>query len=211
MKMGDGGFRPAYNIEFASDTESQFVVGVDVVTSGSDMAQMGTMVNQVIERCGYAPENWLVDGGFPAHEQIDAVAEQTRVIAPAPKPNAKDKTKRGGDGGGGGNPCDAPSPAPVTDEHQRKPGDSQAVGDWRERMATEEAKTLYKDRAATAECVNAQARNRSLVLLPVRGLKKVRGVALLSALAHNLMRMLSLAPELLGIGTGTPKIYEMAG
>lgn len=208
MKMGDGGFRPAYNIEFASDTESQVIVGVEVATSGSDMAQMAPMVNQVIERCGCAPQNWLVDGGFPAHEQIDAVAQQTRVIAPVPKPKAKDKTK-GGDGGEG--PSHEASPAPVTDEHQRKPGDSQAVGDWRERMATEEAKTLYKDRAATAECVNAQARNRNLVLLPVRGLKKVKGVALLYALAHNLMRMISLAPELLGIGTSSSKICEMAG
>ena len=40
MKMGDGGFRPAYNIEFCSDTESQVIVGVDVVTTGSDMGQM---------------------------------------------------------------------------------------------------------------------------------------------------------------------------
>jgi hypothetical protein len=59
--------------------------------------------------------------------------------------------------------------------------------------------------------VNAQARNRGLVLLPVRGKKKVKGVALLYALAHNLMRMISLAPELLGIGTSSSKICEMAG
>jgi len=203
MKMADGGFRPAYNIEFATDTESQFVVGVDVVTSGSDMGQMAPMVEQVIERCGSAPENWLVDGGFPAHDQIDAVAEHTRVIAPVPKPKSKAK------GADGVEAAHDEAPAPAAEEHQRKPGDSQAVGDWRERMATEEAKTLYKDRAATAECVNAQARNHNLVLLPVRGLKKVKAVALLHALAHNLMRMISLAPELLGIGTGTSKICEM--
>lgn len=209
MKMGDGGFRPAYNIEFASDTESQIIVGVDVATSGSDMAQMAPMVNQVIERCGCAPENWLVDGGFPAHEQIDAVAEQTRVIAPVPKPKTKDQAKGGDDGEGPRDEALA-SPAQWSDEHQRKPGDSQAVGDWRERMATEEAKTLYKDRAATAECVNAQARNRNLVLLPVRGLEKVKAVARLYAITHNLMRMISLAPELLGIGTGTSTVREMA-
>jgi IS5 family transposase len=77
-------------------------------------------------------------------------------------------------------------------------------------MATEEAKEVYKDRAATAECVNAQARNRGLVLLPVRGLKKVKAVALLFALAHNLMRMVSLAPEMVGIGTGTSGIHRIA-
>ena len=209
MKMADGGFRPAYNIQFASDTESQIIVGVDAASSGSDMAQMAPMVEQVIERCGSAPENWLVDGGFPAHEQLDAVAEQTRVIAPVPKPKTKDKTKDG-DGGEGPREEAHGKPAPVTYEHQRKPGDSQAVGDWRERMATEEAKTLYKDRAATAECVNAHARNRHLVLLPVRGLEKVKGVARLYALAHNLMRMISLAPELLGIGVSTSGVRTMA-
>lgn len=214
MKMGDGGFRPAYNIEFGSDTETRIIVGVDVVTTGSDMAQMAPMVEQVIERCGVAPENWLVDGGFPAHDQIDAVAEQTRVIAPVPKPKTprKDKTSEKEDESASA-PNDAQetgsSPTQALDPYQRKPGDSEAVGDWRERMGTEEAKALYKERAAVAECVNAQARNRNLVLLPVRGLKKVKAVAYLYALAHNLMRMISLAPELLGIGIGTSGIRQM--
>jgi hypothetical protein len=44
----------------------------------------------------------------------------------------------------------------------------------------------------------------------VRGLEKARGVALLFALAHNLMRMITLAPEMLGIGTGPSGIPEMA-
>jgi len=34
-------------------------------------------------------------------------------------------------------------------------------------------------------------------------------VAVLFALAHNLMRMVSLAPELIGIGTGTPAVPGM--
>lgn len=209
MKMGDGGFRPAFNIEFGSDTASQIIVGVNVVTTGSDMGQMAPMVNQVIERCGQAPDDWLVDGGFPAHDQIDAVAGLTRVIAPVPKPKTKKKAK--GDSAESTAQTDVPAtPEPVVDPHQRKPDDSPAVGDWRERMATDEAKEVYKDRAATAECVNAQARNRGLVLLPVRGLKKVKAVALLFALAHNLMRMISLAPEMVGIGTGTPGIHRVA-
>lgn len=208
MKRGDGGFRPAYNLEFGSDTESRIIVGVDVATTGSDMAQM---VDQVIERCGVAPENWLVDGGFPAHDQVEAVAEQTRVIAPVPRPKArcKDKTSDQGDSGGQGT-GDGGSAAPAVDPHQRKPGDGEAVGAWRERMGAAEARALYKERAAVAECVNAQARNRNLVLLPVRGLKKVRAVATLYALAHNLMRMISLAPELFGTGTSTSEIRPMA-
>ena len=69
-------------------------------------------------------------------------------------------------------------------------------------MNTDAARAIYRDRAATAECVNAQARNRGLLRMPVRGLAKVRCVARLFALAHNLMRMALLAPELIGWGTG---------
>ncbi len=188
MKMGDGGFRPAYNTQYASDCESQIIVGVDVVTVGSDMGQLSPMVEQVQERCGQTPEQWLVDGGYPKHEQIDAVADKTTVYAPVPK--AKNESQH---------------------EHAPKPGDSEEVAQWRARMATDEAKSIYKNRAATAECVNAQARNRGLVLLPVRGLAKVKCLATLFALAHNLMRMVALAPQLLGIGTGTCAIGAALG
>jgi IS5 family transposase len=67
-------------------------------------------------------------------------------------------------------------------------------------MASEEAKQTYKLRAATAECVNAQARNRGLQRLPVRGLPKVRCVVLMFALAHNLMRAVALVPQWFGKG-----------
>ena len=207
MKMADGGFRPAYNIQFAGDTKSMAITGVDVVTTGSDMAQMAPMVGQVVMRCGQAPKNWLVDGGFPAHNQIDAVSEITRVIAPVPKP--KDKSK-GSEVIADAQATPSPLPEPPVDRYQRKPEDSPAVGDWRERMATDEAKELYKKRAATVECINAQARNRGLHLLPVRGLAKVKTVALLFALAHNLMVALRLAPALLGIGTSTSALHGVA-
>jgi transposase len=205
MKMGDGGFRPAYNFQYGTDTESQVIVGVDVVTAGSDQGQMAPMVDQVVERCGRAPEHWLVDGGYPGHEQIDAVAERTTVVAPVPKPKARSKDKDGDPG-----PSEAAPPEKIADPHAPKPGDSEAVAEWRQRMATDEAKALYRDRAATAECVNALARNRGMRQLPVRGLNKVKGVALLFALAHNLMRMMTLAPEMVGMGRGMSGIQEMA-
>lgn len=186
MKMGDGGFRPAYNAQYATEVESQVIVGAEVVGSGSDLGQMAPMVAQVSARCGSAPDEWLVDGGYPAHEQLDAVASQTTVYAPVQKP--KDDT---------------------TDPHAPKATDSAAVAAWRVRMGTEQAKTIYKERAATAECVNAQARNRGLTRLQVRGLAKAKNVVLLFALAHNVMRMLALAPELVGIGTGASSVGSL--
>lgn len=50
MKMPDGGFRPAYNVQFASDTGSQVVTGVDVVSIGSDLGQRVPMVEQLEAR-----------------------------------------------------------------------------------------------------------------------------------------------------------------
>lgn len=193
MKMADGGFRPAYNAQFASDCASQLIVGVEVSTSGSDMAQLAPMVEQIEQRLGAAPQKMLVDGGFPAHEQIDAVAHRTEVYAPVPEPRAKK---------------DEQAQEVVQDKHEPKSDDSAAVAAWRCRMASDEARALYKLRAATAECVNAQARNRGLQRLPVRGLAKVRCIALLFALAHNLMRTLALAPSLLGLGP-TPSAAQV--
>lgn len=201
MKMGDGGFRPAFNVQLATTCEDQVIVGVEVSNAGSDMAQMAPMVEQVIERTGCTPEQWLVDGGFPAHEQIDAVHEytkgQTEVIAPVPEPRRK-----------AGKSDDDDTPPP--DKHRRKEGDSEPVAQWRARMADEEVKDVYRQRAATAECVNALARNRGLRRMPVRGLSKVRAVACLYALAHNLMRMVEIAPQLIGRGIGASEMLAAA-
>lgn len=65
MKMGDrGGLRSAYNVQFATTCHGQVIVGMAVVNAGSDMAQLAPVVEQVQQRLGQAPEQWLVDGGF---------------------------------------------------------------------------------------------------------------------------------------------------
>ena len=215
MKMADGGYRPAYNVQYASDCASLLVVGVDVTTVGSDLGQMAPMVEQVEQRVGHAPEQWLVDGGFPAHDQIDAVAHKTEVYAPVPKPRApRDKRDDGDGGAASGSDTEAATKiaAPAAgSEFKPKPGDSPAVAEWRERMASAEAREIYKLRAATAECVNAQMRNHGLQRMPMRGLLKARAVALLHALAHNLRRMFALAPQMLRTSASSPCPTGCAG
>jgi hypothetical protein len=182
---------------------------VEVVTAGTDMAQLSPMVEQVEQRLGRTPEQWLVDGGFPAHEQVDAVADKTELYAPVPRPRPpKDKGAGGndrddkGDGnsdnGDSHSADDKPSTPAAGSEFEPKATDSVAVAQWRARMATPQAREIYKDRAANAEWVNAQVRNRGLQRMPMRGLLKAKSVALLHALAHNLTRMIALAPALLG-------------
>jgi transposase len=167
MKMADGGFRPAYNIQFSTTCADQVIVGVQVLTSGSDLGQIAPMVEQIHERFGVYPEDMLVDGGFAKHEDIEAVeGTDARCTVYAPVPEPKD---------------------PKHDRYQPRAGDSDIIARWRQRMATDEAKAIYRERAATAECVNAQARNRGLVRLLVRGLRRVKALALWYAIAHNVV------------------------
>jgi transposase len=203
MKMGDGGFRPAFNVQFATTCEDQVIVGMNVVNAGSDMAQLSPMVSQVEQRLGQSPDEWLVDGGFPAHTQIDAVAEKTNVYAPVPEHKARQEAKAD-------EHKDAQKDEVSQDKHEPKAGDSEAVAQWRVRMSAEQAKEIYKQRAATAECVNAQARNRGLLRMPVRGLTKVRSVVGLFVLAHNLMRTAVLAPHIIGWGCGPSAMAAQA-
>jgi len=166
MKMADGGYRPAYNVELAVDTASLAIVAVQVTTSGSDCGQITPLVEQVHDRHGVYPQQALADGGFVSLddiEQAQAAPIGCSVYAPVPEP--KDESR---------------------DRHQPLPGDSAAIAAWRVRMGTEQAKAIYRQRAQTVECVNAQTRNRGLLRLLVRGLAKVKAVALWFAIAHNL-------------------------
>ena len=207
MKMGDGGFRPAYNVQFATTCDSQVIVGMAVVTAGSDMAQLAPMVEQVEQRLGQAPAQWLVDGGYPAHEQIDAVSGKTEVYAPVPKSKTV-KTEPVSEAAMAAGPV-RPAAAPVS-EFEPKPGDSKDVVKWRQRMDTEQARELYRQRAATAECVNALARNRGMQRMPVRGLAKVCCVVGLFVLAHNLMRTAEIAPQIIGWGKNPSAMAVLA-
>ena len=170
MKMGDGGFRPAFNVQLATATDSQVITGVDVTNSGGDQGQLAPMVEQHQQRYEQIPDEALVDGGFAKKEDIEKV-EQGGTTVYAPVQKSKD---------------------PERDAHTPRADDTPAVAQWRQRMATDEAKAIYRQRAATAECVNALARNRGLQRFLVRGLRKVKAVALWYALAHNLMRAVAL-------------------
>lgn len=173
MKMGDGGFRPAFNVQLATTTETQIITGVEVTNSGGDQGQLAPMIEQHEERYEQVPGAALVDGGFVKKEDIETV-EQGGTTVYAPVQKSKD---------------------PQRDAHTPRPDDAPVVARWRQRMATDEAKAIYRQRAATAECVNALARNRGLQQFRVRGLRKARAVILWYALAHNLMRAATLRAE----------------
>jgi hypothetical protein len=171
MKMGDGGFRPAYNVQLATDTESRVVVGVAVTNKGADGGQLEPMREAVTERTEVTPAEYLVDGGFVNLEQFEKAANDgTTVYAPVPEPKQEG-----------------------VDRYAPKPDDTPAVAEWRARMGTEEAKEIYKERAATIETVNGDLRvHRALGQMPVRGTKKVLCVALIATLTYNMIRAAAL-------------------
>lgn len=176
MKMADGGYRPAYNVHFATDVDSRVILGVRTLNSGTDHSQLGPMLDALAQRLDALPSAHLLDGGFVTKAEITAAAARG-VTVYAPPMQRRSQTR----------PPEQPTP-----------GDSPAVVAWRARMATAEAKAIYQARAATAEWVNADTRtHRTLGRVLVRSLPRVHTWALWVALAHNMMRMMEIVPHLM--------------
>jgi transposase len=142
MKMPNGGFHPAVNVQLATDTASRAILGVHVSKEGSDSADLSEpMRRQVEQRTGGKVAQHLLDGGYLRKEDLEP-----------------------------------------------KRGDSEAVRAWKQRMASDEGKAIYKQGAATSETVDADLRSyRGLTQLTVRGLNKIKCVVLWCALAYSLM------------------------
>lgn len=173
MKMGDSGYRPAFNVQLATDGDSRVIVGVKVTNAGNDGEQMAPMQAKIKEQFGKAPGKYLVDGGFANVEQVTRV-EQNGSTVLGPIHGEEGMRKRG------------------KDPHARQPRDTDESFAYRERMGTDESKAEYKKRPSIAEYVNAEFRNRGLTQFRVRGLEKAQAVAVLYALACNLLRMIHL-------------------
>ena len=176
MKMANGGFNPAYNVQFATDTDSGIIVGVDVTNEGSDAGLAVPMVKQIQKRHGTLPKEGLWDGGYTMVKDTITLT-QMGVVVYMPVKEEEKKISKGID------PF-----VPIST-------DTPEVAAWRQRMGLPESKEIYKERASTAEWVNAQARNRGLQQFRVRGLQKVRDVAKWFAIVHNLIRGLTLIAQ----------------
>ena len=108
-----------------------------------------------------------MDGGFATRDDITAL-EQRAVTVYAP--------------------VRLPRNSPEQERYRPRYRDSPQVVRWRQRMATDEAKAVYRRRGSTAEWANAQVRFHGVSQFTVRGLVKVTTVALLVAVAHNFLR-----------------------
>lgn len=166
IKMADAGWRPGYNLQVSSDVEARVIVNISVTNQGNDTGLMLPSLEQIHDRYQCYPKQTLDDGGFVSLSDItEAEKRHIQVYAPVPEPR-----KEG------------------VDPYALHAGDTPQVMAWRARMATEEAKQIYKQRAATAEWVNAWLDNWGLDKLRVRSLKKANAVLGLYALTFNLLQ-----------------------
>ena len=164
MKMADGGFRPAYNVQVASAAGEQIVVAVEVTNNGSDRGLLRPLLERWRKLSGRLPQRHLADGGFSSADDLEwAHAEGVEVYCPPTQ------SKHG------------------TDPYRPRRGDGEGVLAWRARMASKAGQNQYKKRSI-CECIHARWRNWDLRQLPVRGLQKVRAVMLLYALTNNLLQ-----------------------
>lgn len=167
MKMADGGFRPAYNFQFAVDTNKNIIIETDVVNAGTDGGQMLPMYEAIKKKYGKGSKNYLADGGYKSKTDIEQMTKDgCEVFVPV-----QEKGKK---------------------PYEPKSDESEEIGQWRTRMGKEESKIVYKRRAATVELVNANVRSWGLCQVAVRGLTKVKGIASMFAVAYNMIRTLSL-------------------
>ncbi|MEW5870505.1 MAG: hypothetical protein AB1894_14610 [Chloroflexota bacterium] len=133
MKMADGSFRPAYDVQFSTDTQTLVIGEVLVNNQGNDKGMVMRMQGQYQERYGFLPKEVLVDGGFVDYKDFEQVSQQ-RTIIYAPPANYRSNEP---------------------DPYEPQVNDTPAIVEWRKRMATAAAKEIYKLRASSAECVNA--------------------------------------------------------
>lgn len=173
MKMGDNGFRPAMNVQLASDGDAQLVVAVNVTSQGSDAGLMKPMYDQVCETYEVTPKKYLADGGFGKKDDVTFL-EQCGTEVYTPLLNEEKELAAG------------------KDPYAARAKESEQMTEFRQRMGTDQAKTIYRTRAQIAEFPHADCRNRGLTQFKVRGLVKAKAQTLWHVLVYNYLRMKNL-------------------
>lgn len=182
MKMGDSGFRLAYNVQLATGMNSRVIFGVDVVTSldpGTSPKMMARVHSRLRALGMPPPKNWIGDSAYSSKSDVEIAAQaypDCQYYAP-PKPRMGIDPKK----------------------HLKK--DSEAVKKWRNLIGKEAVEELYKLRCSTAEFSNAQMKQRGWREFMVRGLEKVTSSALLNAIVQNIGRYFNLSKNQLKIAT----------
>jgi transposase len=169
MKMADGATRPAWNVQVA--TAEGFVVAIAATDKRNDSGLVQQTLAEVEARCERAPRRLLADATAVTQDDIVALAEERPVmLVYSPPASERDDVTQ----------------ATLRKRQWKREREPDAVKAWRTRMASAEAEAVYRRRKLT-EHAHARLKNRGFGRMLVDGLRKVRAVCLMHALAHNLM------------------------
>lgn len=169
MKSGGGGTHAAYNVQFATDAKSRAILGVQVLRQPADCGMSEGMRPEVERRTGRKVRVHITDAGYISKPTIER-EEQAGVQRILPLPTRADGQESAA--------------------HQ--PGDGPGVRRWRDRMRTQEAKALLRQRSGIAETPNGELKTyRAMGRLLVRGVAKATNVVLIGAIVYNLMHFAS--------------------
>jgi len=163
MKMGDGSFRPAYNVQLKTTANGAHIVGVSITDQGNDYGLLGDAVAEVERRYGLKPDEVLADGGYYSKADIERLHRRgIELFCPLPRKARSDPALP-------------------------KRGDGLGTIAWRQRMASDRGQAIYRRRFAT-ERPHAHMRNHGLRRLLVRGIDKVKAVVLWHIHAFNFLQ-----------------------
>jgi len=176
MAFADGAIRAGYNLQTVAVPEVGLVVTVKVTDRRNDKGLARPMVEAMIERYGRAPDRLLLDEGYAVQADVEALSRprpgKPATVIYMPVPSEK--------------PVEELKPHSRANRRSKRAKEPQAVKAWRERMLTQEAKSMAK-RRSLIERIHAHYKNRGLGRLSVRGIAKAQAVALWHALANNLV------------------------
>ena len=172
MKFADGAIRPGYNAQIAVAPQQGVIMSIEMTDRRNDAGLAAPMIDDLVRRYGQVPERLLVDTNYATVEDIAALTDHPagRMTIYAPPPTERTDI----------------SPAALRNRLSKRRREPDSVKDWRNRMASAAGQAVYRLRKLI-ERVNADRKNHGFGYLPVRGLIKAKAVALMHALAHNLI------------------------
>lgn len=180
MQFSDGAVRPGYNAQIAATPKEGLILSVEMTDRRNDLGLAAPMIDDLVRRYGKTPEALLVDAHYATSEDIAALADHPAgpVTIYAPPPTERENI----------------SPRGRANRERKRAREPDSVKEWRSRMATQAGQEVYRLRKLI-ERVNAHLKNRGFGVIPVRGLLKAKAVALLHALANNLLVAYRLRAE----------------
>jgi transposase len=170
MKMADGSFAQAYNVQLVVDGADQIIVATDVTGLAPDSPHLSSMVAATQAQAG-TPKRLTADVGYHSAANIQRLqaAEIDALIPP-------DKVKH----------TDPMPPAP----RGRIPPHLSTRDRMRRKLQTQAGRAVYRMHKAIAEPVIGQIKAaRGFQRFLLRGLRKVQAEWMLVATVHNLCKL----------------------